>query len=309
MTQNKSMSDSLWGRLAESRFGFLIMGESLLQTRLMLVGLLVTLLTAVSAIVLLFVDRVLAIGVLASLLAGLATGLGALPVLWFKSIEPKTLRILLAAAAGVMLAATSFSLLNPGLAASQSVWGGAGIYVMALGILLGAFFLILTDRWLPYHHFIDQDERFDSKRKVWLFIIAVALHNFPEGWAVGVAYGAGDPANGLSLALAIGLQNIPEGLAVALPLIGLGGSSRNAIGIAALTGLIEPIGGVMGLLLAHGYPVLMPMGMAFAAGAMLFVILDDIIPAIQAEGRDRQATMAVLAGFIVMMILDTAVGG
>lgn len=282
---------------------------SLLQQRLIAVGLAVFMLTASAGIVTLFVDRILASGILASLLAGLATGLGAAPVFLFKRIDQKTLHLLLGAAAGVMLAATSFSLLNPGLASAKLIWEGTGIYVVSAALLFGAGFLILTDAWMPYHHYIEQDERYDSVRKVWLFIIAVALHNFPEGWAVGVAYGAGDNANGLALALAIAMQNIPEGLAVALPLMALGASPGSAVGVATLTGLIEPLGGVMGLVLAHAYPALMPIGMGFAAGAMLFVILDDIIPAIQAEGSTRHATLAVLFGFIVMMILDNLVGG
>lgn len=145
---------------------------------------------------------------------------------------------------------------------------------------------------------------FDPLRKVWLFIVAVTLHNLPEGGAVGVSFGAGDWHNGVALATAVALQNIPEGLAVAMPLVALGYRRQQAVLIATLTGLIEPVGGIMGVIMATAFMPLMPIGMGLAAGAMLFVISDDIIPETQSRGKARYASFAVMAGFIVMMILD-----
>lgn len=145
-------------------------------------------------------------------------------------------------------------------------------------------------------------------KKIWLFIIAITIHNFPEGMAVGVGFGSGDIANGTSLAIGIGLQNMPEGLAVALPLLGLGYSRLKAIGIATLTGLVEPVGGLLGVAAVSIFHPVLPIGLAFAAGAMLFVISDEIIPETHAKGRSRQATFGIIVGFIIMMTLDNLLG-
>jgi ZIP family zinc transporter len=275
-----------------------------LGQKLVLVGSLTFLLSVMLTLVYFFVDRIIAIGSLSSILAGLATGVGALPVLFYKQITHKTLNTMLGAAAGVMLAATAFSLIVPGIQVGNQLWPGYGVYVVAVGIMVGAGFLVLADQWLPYEKYLQQGESFDSLRKVWLFIAAVSLHNLPEGGAVGVSFGAGDWHNGVALATAVALQNIPEGLAVAMPLVALGYRREQAVLIATLTGLIEPIGGVLGIVMAKAFLPLMPIGMAFAAGAMLFVITDDIIPETQSRGKARYATFAMMTGFIIMMILD-----
>jgi ZIP family zinc transporter len=145
-------------------------------------------------------------------------------------------------------------------------------------------------------------------KKVWLFIIAITIHNFPEGLAVGVGFGAGDIGGGTSLAIGIGIQNMPEGLAVALPLIGLGYNRWRAIGYAALTGLVEPIGGLLGVGAVTYFSPILPFGLAFAAGAMLFVISDEIIPETHAMGKSRLATFGVMIGFVIMMALDNLLG-
>ena len=252
-----------------------------------------------------FINPIIAYGSLASILAGLATGLGALPALFFKRVKQKTLYMMLGGAAGVMLAATAFSLVAPGIQYGNSIWPGKGIIVMALGILGGAVFLELADRYLPYEKYLGgRDESVESLRKIWLFIVAITLHNFPEGMAVGVSFGSGDWHNGTALAIAIGLQNIPEGLAVALPLVGLGYKREQAVLIATLSGLVEPIGGFLGVVAVTAFYPLLPIGMAFAAGAMLFVISDDIIPETQSKGKMRAATFSVLIGFVIMMMLD-----
>ena len=275
-----------------------------LGQKLVLVGSLTFLLSVMLTLVYFFVDRIIAIGSLSSILAGLATGVGALPVLFYKQITHKTLNTMLGAAAGVMLAATAFSLIVPGIKVGNQLWPGYGVYVVAAGIMVGAGFLVLADQWLPYEKYLQPGESFDSLRKVWLFIAAVSLHNLPEGGAVGVSFGAGDWHNGVALATAVALQNIPEGLAVAMPLVALGYRREQAVLIATLTGLIEPIGGVLGVIMASAFLPLMPIGMAFAAGAMLFVISDDIIPETQSRGKARYATFAMMGGFILMMILD-----
>jgi ZIP family zinc transporter len=276
-----------------------------LVQRMLVVSLLLFGTTAVLAFIYFFVNPVVAYGSLASILAGLATGVGALPALFFRHVKQKTLYMMLGGAAGVMLAATAFSLLVPGIQYGNQLWPGKGIFVAAAGMLVGAVFLELADRFLPYERFLkDRSELAGSLRKIWLFIAAITLHNFPEGMAVGVSFGSGDWRNGTTLAIAIGLQNIPEGLAVALPLVGLGYKRSQAVFIATLSGLVEPIGGFLGVALVTVFTPLLPIGMAFAAGAMLFVISDDIIPETQSKGKARSATFAVLVGFVVMMMLD-----
>ena len=246
-----------------------------------------------------------ATGLIASLLAGLATGVGALPALFFKSVPDRLMSTLLGGAAGVMLAATSFSLIVPGIEHGNLLWPGYGVYVVAISLFGGAICLDLVDRLLPHEHFILGHEGPSSKmKKIWLFIIAITIHNFPEGLAVGVGFGSGDIANGTSLAIGIGLQNMPEGLAVALPLLGLGYSRLKAIGIATLTGLVEPVGGLLGVAAVSIFHPVLPIALAFAAGAMLFVISDEIIPETHAKGRSRLATFGIIVGFIIMMTLD-----
>jgi len=250
-----------------------------------------------------------ATGLLASLLAGLATGVGSLPAIFFKNVPDRVLNTLLGGAAGVMLAATSFSLIIPGIEHGNLLWPGYGVYAVASGVLFGALFLDLVDRVLPHEHFTLGHEGPSSRMKrIWLFIIAITIHNFPEGLAVGVGFGGGDIAKGTSLAIGIGLQNMPEGLAVALPLLGLGYSRLKAISIATLTGLVEPIGGALGIGAVTFFHPILPLGMAFAAGAMLFVISDEIIPETHAKGRSRLATFGIVIGFVIMMSLDNLLG-
>jgi len=275
-----------------------------LGQKLVLVGSITGIVSIILTLVYFFVDRMIALGSMASILAGLATGLGALPVIFVKEVSKKALNTMLGGAAGVMLAATSFSLIVPGIQYGNELWSGVGVFVVAFGILLGAALLVCVDNWLPYERYLQEGERFASLKKVWLFVAAVALHNLPEGGAVGVSFGSLDWRNGATLAVAVALQNIPEGLAVALPLVALGYRRGQAVFIATLTGLIEPIGGIAGVIMASNFKPLMPMGLAIAAGAMLFVISDEIIPETQAQGKARHASFAVLIGFVVMMVLD-----
>ena len=248
-------------------------------------------------------------GVIASVLAGLATGLGALAVLLLRNLSRNRLNILLGGSAGVMLAATSFSLIIPGIRQGDLLWPGFGVYIMMAGIMLGGIVLDFIDKKMPHEHFFKGPEGPSSKlKRIWLFVIAIAIHNFPEGMAVGVGFGTGDIGSGISLAIGIGLQNMPEGLAVALPLLGLGYSRWKALGIATATGLVEPIGGLLGAGAVTLFTPVLPLALAFAAGAMLFVISDEIIPETHSEGKSRPATYGVLTGFIVMMALDNLLG-
>jgi ZIP family zinc transporter len=238
------------------------------------------------------------LGAIASLAAGLATGAGALPVLFTRRISDRLLDVMLGFSAGVMLAATSFSLIVPALDLG-------GPWVAVFGLILGAFVLHLVDRFIPHFHPIIGAEGPPSKlSKVWLFVIAITIHNFPEGLAVGVSFGSGDTAAGLVIALAIGLQNMPEGLAVALPLLRERYSRSKSLGYATLTGLVEPVGGLLGVGLISIFQPILPWGLAFAAGAMLFVVSDEMIPESHRKGFAREATFGLIAGFVVMMFLD-----
>lgn len=250
-------------------------------------------------------DKVVVIGFLASILAGLATGVGALPALFLTKVSDRLFNSLLGAAAGVMLAATAFSLLVPGIDYGDQMWPGKGLWIVAAGMMIGALFLHYADERLPHLHFdAVSDHSLDSVQKISLFIIAITIHNFPEGMSVGVSFGSGDLNNGLVLSIAIALQNIPEGLAVALPLVGLGYNKWRAVTIATFTGLVEPIGGLLGITMVTLFQSILPIAMGFAAGAMLFVISEEIIPETHAKGRSRIATFSLMAGFIVMMVLD-----
>lgn len=245
------------------------------------------------------------IGFLASLIAGLATGVGALPAIFFPKVSNKALDTMLGFAAGVMLAATSFSLVIPSIQRGNDIKAGWGIWICVAGMLIGAIFLDRADKLLPHEHFFKGHEGPSSSlKKVWLFIIAITIHNFPEGLAVGVGFGTGDLKAGTTLAIGIGLQNMPEGLAVALPLLREKYSLGKALLIATLTGLVEPIGGLLGVAGVQIAKPALPLGMAFAAGAMLFVISDEIIPETHSRGNERLATFGVMVGFVVMMALD-----
>jgi len=246
-----------------------------------------------------------AVGFIASILAGLATGAGGSIALLFKEVPVKVYNTMLGAAAGVMLAATAFSLIVPGMDFGNKLWPGLGIYAVAIGMVIGVIFLDLADRRLPHVHFVGSNEESNlSFRKIWLFIFAITIHNFPEGLSVGVSFGVDNIKNGIALAIAIGLQNIPEGMAVSLPLVALGYNPKKAVIIATFTGLVEPIGALFGLVAVSLFQPILPVAMGFAAGAMLFVISEEIIPETQAKGKARYATFAVITGFIVMMLLD-----
>jgi ZIP family zinc transporter len=257
------------------------------------------------------VDTV-ALGAIASLVAGLGTGVGALPVLLPWVPDAKVEGVLLGIGGGIMLAATSFSLIVPGTEAAVDLGYSEAIaaLIMGLGICLGGSLLWLVHNRFPHEHIFKGQEGPNVKnlKRIWLFVAAITLHNFPEGLAVGVGFGSGNTTQGLTLALGIALQNMPEGLVVAWSLKSLQYSPIYALGISTLTGLVEPVGGLVGAGLVSIAQEALPWGMALAAGAMLFVIVDEIIPEISQKSLGQSGTLGVMAGFIVMMCLDIALG-
>ncbi|MFN3658553.1 MAG: ZIP family metal transporter [Pseudolabrys sp.] len=252
--------------------------------------------------------QLIAIGTAASIGAGAATGIGALLVLFVRKLPQALNDALLGFSAGVMLAASFFSLIIPGLARATADLGStapAALVVIA-AVMLGAIALSLINRYVPHEHFVIGKQGIETRalRRIWLFVIAITLHNFPEGLAVGVGYGQGDIASGNSLAIGIGLQNIPEGLAVAVALRTLGYGRLACFAIGGATGLVEPIGGVLGVTAVTLFAPLLPWGLGFAAGAMLFVVSNEIVPETHRRGHEQLATFGLMIGLAVMMFLD-----
>lgn len=252
------------------------------------------------------------IGAAASLFAGLATALGAVPLLFIRRASDQTRDGMLGFGAGVMLAASCFSLILPGIDAAQALTGSKtqAALIVAAGLGAGALFLFLSHNLIPHEHFIKGSDGVSSLKlkQIWLFVGAVTLHNFPEGLAVGVGFGGGNIAEGTALALGIGLQNIPEGLVVALAMLTAGYTRMKAFGVAVVSGLVEPVGGVFGAGFMVLAQPLLPWALAFAAGAMLFVVSHEIIPESHRNGHETRATGGVLGGFAIMMVLDVALG-
>ena len=247
--------------------------------------------------------------------AALATALGTLPVLFSQKLSDRVQDTLFGFGAGVMLAACSFSLVIPGLQAVRSIgvfgggpWAAGG--VVGAAILLGALSLLAMDRLLPHEHFIKGREGQSAQklRRTWLFVIAIALHNLPEGLAIGVGYAGNDDMRANALAMGIAIQDLPEGLVVAVALLAAGYRRAFAVGLGMATGLVEPIGAVAGAAIVGYSAALLPWGLGFAAGAMLFVISHEIIPESHRKGHEVFATTGLLIGFVLMMLLDTALG-
>jgi len=253
-----------------------------------------------------------ALGLLGSLAAGLLTGVGALPVLFGRIPSRATRDMLLGFAAGVMLSASFFSLIIPALDAAEGRYGAGAVpaAIAAIAILLGMGAVALVNERLPHEHFQSGREGPDALalRRVWLFIFAITIHNFPEGLAVGVGFGAEGVSGGLPLAIGIGLQNAPEGLAVAVALLAEGYSKLRACAIATLTGLVEPVGGALGAGVVTLSQPLLPWGLAFAAGAMLYVISHEIIPETHRRGHQNKATLGLAVGLVLMLFLDVWLG-
>jgi len=247
------------------------------------------------------------------------TAAGAGLVLFFKSINRKVLDGMLGFAAGVMIAASFWSLLAPAIEMAENESNLPAFVPAAVGFLLGGAFLFAIDKILPHLHLGLPRSEAEGISTTWqrsvLLVLAITLHNFPEGLAVGVAFGAlaaGLPsatlAGAVALALGIGIQNFPEGTSVSVPLRREGLSRFQSFFWGQLSGAVEPIAGVLGALAVIVVKPLLPYALAFAAGAMIYVVVEELIPESQAESNTDVATIGAMLGFTVMMTLDVALG-
>ncbi|WP_323155499.1 ZIP family metal transporter [Pseudomonas alvandae] len=241
-----------------------------------------------------------------------ATALGAVMAVVLRDISSRTQDIMLGFAAGMMLAASSFSLILPGIEAAQVICGNQllAALVVVIGLGLGVLLMIGLDRFVPHEHELSGRRGPEAKRinRVWLFVLAITLHNLPEGMAIGVSFANGDFKVGLPLTTAIAIQDIPEGLAIAMALRVTGISTLRAALIAVGSGLMEPLGAVIGLGMSSGVAVAYPISLGLAAGAMIFVVSHEVIPETHRNGHETPATLGLMMGFAVMMFLDTALG-
>lgn len=251
------------------------------------------------------------------------TTLGASVVFFFRrEISPAIQRIFLGFAAGVMIAASVWSLLIPAIEEAQAR-GGAGWIPAAGGFLLGVLFLIVLDSLLPHLHpdcaslnKTKAEGMSSAWKRTTLLVMAVTLHNIPEGMAVGLSFAlaaqhGGDPAlytAAMALAIGIGIQNFPEGAAISLPLCQEGLSTKKAFVYGSLSGIVEPIFGILTVLIAGSIAPLMPWLLSFAAGAMMYVVVEELIPEAHLGEHSNIGTLGVMAGFLIMMILDVALG-
>jgi ZIP family zinc transporter len=249
-------------------------------------------------------------GTAAGFFTAFATLAGALPVLLSRRPTPAQQSIMLGFAAGVMLSAAYLSLIVPAAAVARQTGHGrfesAGL--VAIGVLAGAASLHLIRRWQPFERALQGTNAAtsDASRRAWLLMIAMTSHNLPEGAAVGVSFGAGDPSIAISTTIGIAVQNLPEGLAVAVAMLSIGRSRSNAVLIGGLSGLVEPVGAFLGVSLVWLVRGLLPPGMAWAAGAMIYICAAELIPAVHENGPSSKALGAFLIGIVSMLFLDIA---
>ncbi|MDF0730333.1 ZIP family metal transporter [Pseudomonas entomophila] len=243
-------------------------------------------------------------------LCALGTALGAVPVLVIRNMPVVVADTLLGFGAGVMLAATAFSLIMPGLGAAQAIgfsaWGAGGL--ISAGVLFGSLCLLLVDlrvSRVSSDALAGGDNPPVIATRIWLFVAAIIAHNIPEGMAIGVSAGGG-MADADSLAMGIALQDVPEGLVIALVLAGAGMPRFKAFLIGAASGLVEPVAALLCAWLVSVAELLLPLGLACAAGAMLLVVTQEIIPASRSNGHHRLASLGLCVGFCLMMVMDTA---
>lgn len=246
------------------------------------------------------------------------TALGAALVFFMREMSRKVLDGMLGFTAGVMLAASFWSLLAPSIKLSETM-GMIPWVPPAIGFLAGATFLFILDKYLPHLHInfkqTDKEGIKTSWHRTTLLVLAITLHNIPEGLAVGVLFGAvahgmpgADIAGAVTLAIGIGIQNFPEGIAVAMPLRRQGVSRLKSFWYGQLSAIVEPIAGVFGAVAVLYMEPILPYALSFAAGAMIYVVVEEVIPETQQDKYTDIATMGVIVGFIVMMILDVALG-
>lgn len=249
---------------------------------------------------------------LAATFTFLITSLGSALVFCFKKVNKNISDIILGISAGIMLAASYFSLLNPAIESAKTLSNCAAL-VVAFGFFLGGLLLFTTDK--IFSKLMKKKQKKDNSKKIFLLVSSITIHNIPEGLSIGVAFGSvfyGLPGAttlaAIGLALGIGLQNFPEGCAVSLPLRQAGMSRMKAFLIGALSGLVEPIAAVIGAILVLKVQFVMPILLSFAAGAMIYVIVEELIPESQQNSNQDIVTLYTLVGFIIMMILDVALG-
>lgn len=254
---------------------------------------------------------------LATIFTWLMTALGASTVLFFKQPKRSLLDAMLGFTGGVMMAASFWSLLNPAIEMSKNI-NGDNFWIMPVaGFATGALFLFLMDKIIPHLHINFGKNESEGLKTDWhsttLLVLAITLHNIPEGLAVGVLFGASFagvegatiPA-AIVLAIGMGIQNFPEGIAVAFPLRRMGVSRRKSLWIGQLSAIVEPIAGVIGAFAVFHIQPILPFAMCFAAGAMIYIVVEEVIPETQRDKYTDIAVMAFMAGFLIMMILDTA---
>ena len=245
---------------------------------------------------------------LTALGVGGATVIGSLIGFIFKNISHKFSDIILSFAAGVMLAAAVLGLIVPSL----EYGGKYGILITVAGIFVGAVCLNLIDKLVPHLHKIvgvePESHHNANLNKVLLFVLAIAIHNLPEGIAAGVGFGSGDTTQALIIAGGIALQNIPEGMVIIAPMLAAGISPRKTFILAMITGFVEVIGTLIGYFAVSISTAILPFALAFAGGTMLYVISDEMIPETHAHGSERGATYSLLVGFCVMLVTDVMLG-
>lgn len=239
----------------------------------------------------------------------LATSLGAIPALILRFLSQRSQNLLLGFSAGIMLAATSFSLIQPSLELSIEFYSSevVGSTLTGLSMLVGALFLFLCNQYIPHEHFTSGREGGFSGvelKRIWLFVFAIALHNLPEGLAVGSGVGSHDFKLAIPIMVGIGLQDLPEGFIVAAALLSVGYSKAESIGVAVVTGILEALAAVVGFLITSIVATLLPFALAFAGGAMLYVVVDEMVPEMKLRGPMGEASAGLLFGYVLMMIMD-----
>jgi len=241
----------------------------------------------------------------------LSTSLGALPTFFTKHVSQRTQDVLLGFSAGVMLAATCFSLLNPALrlasgGTGSKFFGGLGV---AASMIAGALFLHLCNKLIPHEHFVRGREGGPPSvqlKRIWLFVLAITLHNFPEGLAVGSGAGSLDPTLAAPIMTGIALQDVPEGFVVAVALIGVQYTRAQALLVTVITGVVEALAALIGFAATSQAQSVLPWALALSGGAMLYVVVDEMIPESQRKEFAKEATAGLMLGFVLMMFLDTS---
>ncbi|SEK89368.1 zinc transporter, ZIP family [Stigmatella aurantiaca] len=253
----------------------------------------------------------MALALLGSAVTILSTSLGAVPALAARGISRRAKDVLMGFSGGIMLAATAFSLVIPAIELSEQRYTSRFVPALLVGssMLVGGLFLHLCNRFIPHEHFEKGPEGGKGGaqlRRIWLFVLAIALHNFPEGLAVGTGVGSQSMEIALPILVGIGLQDIPEGFVVALALMGVAYTRAQALRVAVYTGLVEGAAALIGFFATSLSVGVLPWALAFAGGSMLYVVSDEMIPESHRQEYAREATGGLMVGFVLMMFLDVS---